>query len=486
MLKSFLFGISCLFIWSVIAIGSLFMGGCGGEGATAYGAPALSADLPPGATCVPGEPRDYVCEDGKMVSVVCAEDGMSYSAAICPPSSQPDAGTTPEASPEEDSAVEPDAEVEADAQVTPDAEADAEADANTLPQSCNVDVIADFGEEFPNFTQITSDGHSYGVSFVSKGSNNIRLFKMSEDGEELLSYVIPDSNGGLGHVVRPRSYGGYIVAYQNSFGFAVKIMDQELTHLYGMSEPRAFDIVPSHVGGAWLVRQEAENGTFVVSLQHLNTTGALADRFVIYAQTGINAYGGLSIANGVDINGTVGYLLTTPSNDAYEQTTALGFLFPNGHTESLELMKFVATGNISGGTIGLYNQNYNFVADWTKFTYDNEGNSTSSRYLTTYNQLGDELYTVEAPWGHIRPYANGWVVSKAGGLYVETDRSINISFRDNQMEEVYSFNVVEDIDLYYMTTSQVAVLRPGKLAVTYTEKMSDDTYHGKVAFLSCQ
>ena len=89
MLKSILFGLFSVALFSIVAVGSTLLAGCGGESSATD--PGIRED----AHCIPGEPRDFICADGTVVTVVCAEDGTSYSTSSCP---LPDAGSETEAS----------------------------------------------------------------------------------------------------------------------------------------------------------------------------------------------------------------------------------------------------------------------------------------------------------------------------------------------------------------------------------------------------
>ncbi len=121
MLKSILFGLFSIALFSIVAVGSLFLTGCGGTDQI-----TVELDMP-AEQCIAGHHEACWCESGATGYQVCREDGMAYGHCQCPEVTT-DAGTVPEAS-AEDSATKPDAEANADAQITPDAETDAGVDA---------------------------------------------------------------------------------------------------------------------------------------------------------------------------------------------------------------------------------------------------------------------------------------------------------------------------------------------------------------------
>ncbi|MDF1496796.1 MAG: hypothetical protein P1P90_01920 [Patescibacteria group bacterium] len=110
-----------MFVSCILVLFGIFAIGCGGEGDT------YNTYVESNEKCIPGQSFGCVCPGGITGYQVC-NDFETYDTCRCQ-KPEPDAGTTPEASPEGDAEVDAQAEADTDAQVTPDADADAEVEA---------------------------------------------------------------------------------------------------------------------------------------------------------------------------------------------------------------------------------------------------------------------------------------------------------------------------------------------------------------------
>jgi hypothetical protein len=102
MFKSILFGAFCFTLWSLVAISSLFLGGCGGGEDTTV---VLNM---PAEQCVAGHHEACWCEGGATGYQVCRDDGMAYGHCQCTELPTVDAGAETSVEDSDDTSCGPD------------------------------------------------------------------------------------------------------------------------------------------------------------------------------------------------------------------------------------------------------------------------------------------------------------------------------------------------------------------------------------------
>jgi len=182
-MKSILFGMFCFAVWSIIAVGSLFLGGCGGEGTSANQAPVYDSESLPlcdnNARCPCDAPRVpcktkipgqiLVCYEGLFISI---DDVGTFKNPECHPEVTTDAGMNPEASPEEDSAVESNAEAETDAEAEAEVDSGAESGNDDEPVASQATLEAILGNSVVNGFTVKKDTDYSAVDLAISASGN--------------------------------------------------------------------------------------------------------------------------------------------------------------------------------------------------------------------------------------------------------------------------------------------------------------------------